>query len=202
MAPGTDPKDIAPDPMYSPYRHFTWSEGIKIIPGSAAPYKPSSGDLMLQVPNVAEGDQLAKISAGNLQANPCFRFDFIGIRAGCASKKANCIFNITGLSWDDDAQTEVAVGSHTASTRACSRQKNCNLGHLVADAAAGLYNLTSLVIDVTAHNQPQKWWADDVAIAWTDTSCDAAICRSDVRDIYPKRGLGQGMTQMVKVVHP
>lgn len=202
MAPGTDPKDIAPDPMYSPYRHFTWSEGIKIIPGSAAPYKPSSGDLMLQVPNVVEGDQLAKISVGDLQANPCFRFDFIGIRAGCASKKANCIFNITGLSWDDDAQTEVSVGSHIASTRACSRQKNCNLGHLVADAAAGLYNLTSLVIDVTAHNHPQKWWADDVAIAWTDTSCDAAVCRSDVRDIYPKRGLGQGMTQMVKVVHP
>lgn len=188
--------------MYSPYRHFTWSEGIKIIPGSASPYKPSSGDLMLQVPNDAESAQLAKISVGDLQTSPCFRFDFNGIRAGCASKKANCIFNITGLSWDDDAQTELTVGSQISSMRACSRQKNCELGSLVVDAAAGLYNLTSLLIEVTAHSQPQKWWADDMAITWTDTSCDAAICRSNVRDTYPKRGLGQGMTQIVKVIHP
>lgn len=185
--------------MYSHYRHLTWSEGIKIIPGSAAPYQPSSGDLMLQIPI---DDELAKISVGDLQANPCFRFDFSGMRAGCASKKANCVFNITGLSWDDGAQTEVVVGSQMSSMRACPRQKNCKLGSLVADATAGLYNLTSLIIDVTAHNQPQKWWADDVAITWTDTSCDAAVCRSDVRDIYPKRGLGQGMTQIVKVIHP
>ena len=156
---------------------------------------------MLQVPDSAEDAELAKISIGDLQANPCFRFDFTRMRAGCASKKANCMFNITGLSWDDDAQTEVAVGSQISSARACSRQGNCNLGSLVADAMAGLYNLTSLVIDVTAHGQPQKWWADDVAISWTDTSCDAAICRSEVRDTYPRRGLGQGMTQIVKVAH-
>lgn len=154
---------------------------------------------MLQIPI---DDELAKISVGDLQANPCFRFDFSGMRAGCASKRANCVFNITGLSWDDDAQTEVVVGSQMSSMRACPRQKNCKLGSLVADAPAGLYNLTSLIIDVTARNQPQKWWADDVAINWTDTSCDAAVCRSDVRDIYPKRGLGQGMTQIVKVIHP
>lgn len=157
---------------------------------------------MLQVPNVAGGDQQAKISVGDLQTSACFRFDFTSIRAGCASKKANCVFNITGLSWDDDSQTEVTVGSQISSMQACSRQKNCKLGSIVADARAGLYNLTSLLIEVTAHSQPQKWWADDVSITWTDTSCDAAVCRSDVRDIYPKRGLGQGMTQMVKVVHP
>lgn len=202
MAPGTDPLDIAPDPVYNPYRHINFSEGIKIIPGSAAPYQPSSGDLMLQVPNDAADDQLAKISVGCLQANPCFRFDFTGMRAGCGSKKANCMFNITGLSWDNDAQTEVIVGSQMSSTRACSRQHNCKLGTIVADATAGLSNLTALLIDVTAHNVPQKWWADDVAMSWTDTSCDAAVCRSDVRDTYPKRGLGQGLTQIVKVVHP
>lgn len=188
--------------MYSPYRYFTWSEGMKIIPGSAAPYKPSSGDLMLQIPNPAEDAQLAKISIGDLQANPCFRFDFTGMRAGCASKKANCIFNITALAWDDDSQAEVVVGSQISSTRACSRQKHCKLGSVAADATTGLSNLTSLVIEVSAHGQPQKWWADDVAISWTDSSCDAAICRSNVRDTYPRRGLGQGMTQIVKVVHP
>lgn len=202
LAPGTDPETIAPDHMYSPYRHLTWSEGIKIIPGSAAPYEPSSGDLMIQVPNEGKYDQLAKISVGNLQTNTCFRFDFTGMRAGCASKKANCMFNITGLSWDDEAQAEVVVGSSVSTTRACSRQNNCKLRPLVADSTAGLHNLTSILIDVTAHNKPQKWWADDVAMTWTDASCDAAVCRSNVRDTYPRRGLGQGMTQMVKVAHP
>jgi hypothetical protein len=202
LAPGTDPEEIAPDPILNPYRHINFSEGVKIIPGSAAPYRPSSGDLMLQIPNDAADGQLAKMSVGGLQANPCFRFDFTSMQAGCASKKANCVFNITGLSWDDDAQAEVIIGSQMSSTRACSRQKNCKLGAIVADATAGLSNLTSLVIDVTSHNLPQKWWADDIAISWTDASCDAAVCRSNVRDIYPKRGLGQGMTQIVKVVHP
>lgn len=202
LAPGTDPETIAPDHIPSPYRRLTWSEGIKIIPGSAAPYPPSSGNQMLQVPNDSKDDQLAKISVGDLQANPCFRFDFVGMRAGCASKKANCVFNITGLSWDDEAQAEVVVGSSISSTRACSRQNNCKLRPLVADSTAGLHNLTSVVIDVTAHSQPQEWWADDVEIAWSDASCDADVCRSNVRDIYPRRGLGQGLTQMVKVAHP
>ncbi|KAK2610293.1 hypothetical protein N8I77_003739 [Diaporthe amygdali] len=202
LAPGTDPEDIAPDPMYSPYRHFTWSEAFKIIPASAAPYKPSSGDLMLEVPIITKDDQQAKMGVGNLQANPCFRFDFAGLRVGCASKKAKCMFNITGLSWDDDSQTEMTVGSQMSSTRACARQMNCKLGSLVADATAGLSNLTSLLIDVTANDQPQKWWADDMAVTWTDTSCEAAICRSGVRDIYPKRGRSHGMTQIVKIGHP
>lgn len=157
---------------------------------------------MLEVPNVAEDDQQAKISIGNPQANACFRFDFTGLRAGCASKRANCMFNITGLAWDNDAQTEVTVGSQISSTRACARQMNCKLGTLTADPTAGLSNLTSLLIDVSARDQPQKWWADDVALAWTDTSCEAAVCRSSARDIYPKRGRGDGMTQIVKVVHP
>lgn len=157
---------------------------------------------MLEVPIVIKDDRQAKMGVGNLQANPCFRFDFAGLRVGCASKKAKCMFNITGLSWDDDSQTEMTVGSQMSSTRACARQMNCKLGSLVADATAGLSNLTSLLIDVTANDQPQKWWADDMAVTWTDTSCEAAICRSGVRDIYPKRGRGHGMTQIVKIGHP
>jgi hypothetical protein len=188
--------------VYNPYKRINFSDSLKIIPGSASPYQPSSGDLMLQVPNDAADGEIAKVSVGCLQANPCFRFDFTSMRAGCASTKANCVFNITGLAWDDDAQTEVVVGSQMSSIRACPRQHNCKLGTISADVMGRLFNLTGLVIDVTAHNTPQKWWADDIAMSWTDKSCDANVCRSNIKDAYPQRGLGEGLTQMVKVVHP
>lgn len=139
----------------------------------------------------------AEIGVGALQVVPCFRFDFTSFRVGCASSIADCKFNVTGLTWDNDTQTQVTVASHTFNTRACSSQKQCKLNLITGDEATGLTNLTSLLIDVTAGGEPQKWWADDLVLNWTDSSCDSAVCRSYVRDTVPKRGRRYGLSRIL-----
>lgn len=142
-------------------------------------------------------DQAAEIGVGALQTDSCFRFDFTSFRVGCGSTRASCNFNVTGLTWDNEKQTQVAVASHTFHTRACSAQKGCRLRLIAADKTTGLRNLTSLLIDVTAGGQPQKWWADDLVLSWTDSSCDSAVCRSRVRDTVPKRGRRHGLSRIL-----
>lgn len=196
LAPDTDYKDVAPVLVYSPYHRFVWSEGFKALPTSAAMFKPSSGDVMIEFSAVEVGSQrAAKISVGTLRANPCFQFDFTSFRVGCAST-ADCEFNVTGFSWDNEVQTEVAVGSHVFITQGCLGQQDCSLVPIVADESANLTSLTSLLIDVTAGGQPQKWWADDLTLAWSDASCEMAACRSNVRDTIPKRGRRHGMARI------
>ena len=163
---------------------------------SLAPYKPSSGDV-IEFANAEGGSQpTAKISVGALQTKPCFRFDFTSFRVGCAATDSKCNFNVTGLSWDNEAQIEVAVGSQSFNISNCHGQ--CDFANLVADASADLVNLTSLLVDVTAGGRPQKWWADDLMLTWTDTSCEMAVCRSKVRDIMPKRGRRHGLARIFR----
>lgn len=198
MTPGSHANDLSPVPMYSPYHRFTWSEGFRVFPASVCPYKSSSGQLMLEFSRSSLMKyQVAEIGVGNLQTLPCFRFDFASFRVGCASSTASCSFNVTGLTWDDETQAQVTVASHTFNTRGCSSQKHCTLSLITGVEAAGLTSLTSLLIDVTAGGQPQKWWADDLVLNWTDSSCESTVCRSQVRDFVPKRGRRYGVSRVL-----
>lgn len=197
MAPGFKANDLSPVPMYNLYHRFSWSDGFRVFPALASPYESASESLLLEFSKSSmKGQQVAQIGVGDLQTNPCFRFNFTSFRVGCASTTANCDFNVTGLAWDEVSETEIPVASHTFTTRACSAQKNCELGFLDADQVGILNNLTSLLFDVTAHGQPQKWWADDLTLTWTDSSCDFAVCRSHVRDTVPKRGRRHGLSRV------
>lgn len=190
-------KDVLPVPMYSPYHRFTWSEGFRVFPSPACPYEASSGDLMIEYATSTKIDEVAEIGVGDLAYNPCFRFDFTSLRVGCASTEASCKFNITGVTFDSDSQMAVPVASHTFNTQACNEQKGCNLRSIIADGSAGLTNLTSILIDVTAGGVPQTWWADDLTVTWTDASCEAAACRSGIRDFVPRRGRRYGQNRGV-----
>lgn len=192
MPTGSQANDVLPVPMYSPYHRFAWSEGFRVFPSSACPYKASSGDLLIEYATSTKNDEVAEIGVGNLSYNPCFRFDFTSLRVGCASREASCRFNITGFTLDSDSQTTVPVASHTFNTQACDEQEGCNLESITADGSTGLTNLTSILIDVTAGGVPQTWWADDLTVTWTDASCEAAACRSGIRDFVPKRGRRHG----------
>lgn len=194
MAPGASAYDLPAVPMYNPYHRFSWSHGFKVFPAAACPYKSASGELMIEF---SPDHQVAQLGVGSLQSNPCFRFDFSSFRAGCNSTSANCNFNITGLAWDSKTKSEVAVASHTFTTRSCWAQKGCELNLITASRSHGLANLTSILIDVTAAGQPQTWWADDVALKWTDTSCQSAVCRSQVRDTVSKRGRRPGFSRIL-----
>lgn len=195
MPTGHKANDVLPVPMYSPYHRFTWSEGFRVFPSSACPYKASSGELMIEYSASTKNYEVAQVGVGGLSDNSCFRFDFTSLHVGCASTEASCNFNVTGLTWDSNSQTTVPVASHTFSTQACAEQNGCNLGSITADGSSGLTNLTSILIEVTAGGMPATWWADDLTVTWSDPSCEAALCRSGIRDLVPKRGRRHGQNR-------
>lgn len=179
--------------ILNPYHRLAWSDGFRVLPASAVPFKASSGKLVLEyTPSSMEVRETAQIGVAALQAKPCFRFDFVSFRVGCAATHGTCDFNITGLSWDIEGQRNLTIASRTFTIQSCAAQRNCALTSISADDTAGLTNLTSVLIDVTSDGEPQNWWADDLVLDWTDGSCESATCRSQVRDIGPKRGHRQG----------
>lgn len=202
LARKSNTKDVSPIALYNPYHRLTWSAGFRVFPASFLPYNASSGQLVLEYsPSSLEAEEPAHVGVGALQTKPCFRFDFISFRAGCAARRGNCDFNITGFIWDSEKHREVPVASQTFSIRSCPAQHNCALKSIAADDVAGLTNLTSVIIGVTSGGQPQRWWADDLVFNWTDGSCESAICRSHVHDSGPNRGRRQNSPPMFGVQH-
>lgn len=144
---------------------------------------------------------MAQIGVGGLRSKPCFRFDFTSFRVGCAATHANCDFNVTGLSWDNEAQQEVVVGSQNFSVRSCAVQRDCALNKISALSTGGLTNLTTLLIDVTTDGESQRWWADDIVFHWTDGSCESAVCRSQIHDDGPRRSRRLSSSRLFDAQH-
>lgn len=202
MGPEKDAKDVSGVQIPSPYHRLVWSDGFRVCPDSSTPYKASSGKLILDhSAALLMTEDVAKISVDSLQVNPCVRFDFVSFRVGCAAVHTTCEFNITGLSWNDETKQEIIVASHISNIRACTVPDDCILNLITSDEVAGLTNLTSILVDVTAGGWAQQWWADDLVINWTDSSCETATCGPQVQDTVPNRGRGQGMSRIFDVYH-
>ena len=148
------------------------------MPPPVTRFMPSSGTQLVQY-NASLGST-AQIGVAQLQSNPCFRFDFLGFSLGCNSTVDPCIFDITGLQWN--GVTNVPQANTTFQVAPCAETSNCALSHQILNSAAALpfTNLTAINITLTVAGQPQTWWADDLQIAWTDSSCGAAACRAQV----------------------
>ncbi|KAI2627550.1 hypothetical protein GGR54DRAFT_419230 [Hypoxylon sp. NC1633] len=189
---GVDPDDVKPMPMFSPYHRFYFSQGFDVLPPPPAPFDPSSGNLMLQftpssITNVSEPDvpaDAAVISVGPQASSTCFPFNFNGFSLGCDSKGSPCDFNITGLQFDHDSQKEREVSWLTVSVPACPSMDHCKL---VPVKFRGFEQLTSVQITLTVDDEAKTWWADDLALGWSDNRCEKAVCRSKVRDSVRKR---------------
>jgi len=182
-----DPESPSTIPMSNPYHRFQWSAGFSVL---SAPSKHSS-DLMLEFDPLSLGNpsapDAAQVGVGLWSATSCFRFDFHRMSVGCMSNGQNCVFNVTGVNTDIDTGISSAATSQTFTVPGCPSYQACTLTRITADESSGLTNLTSILIDVKADGQPKKWWADDMQLAWTDAGCDAAVCRSKVRDSVAKR---------------
>lgn len=167
--------------MTSPYHRLQWSDGFTLKTHDA-PYHPSSGNVMLQFAPTSSQSKTAHLGVGSLQASSCFRFDFRSARVGCDSNSSDCVFNITGLRWDEVAQIEIPTKSEFFTVPACHDADGCELGSILAGPSSALVDLTAIDLDVQANSKSTLWWADDIDFSWTDISCSAAVCRSIVRD--------------------
>lgn len=183
-----DPSQTRPMPLFSPYHRFVYSTGFYVIPPPVGPYRPSSGGLLLQIeppatrnltdseldPDAAEFGVEPKV-----QLNPCFHFNMVSVNLGCASTSAPCQFTFLGLRYNSTIRDDEVVANRTLEVVSCPQQIDCSLQPTVV---TGLTDLTAVIIKLSVAGQPAKWFADDLSLAWTDSSCQAAQCRAQVPD--------------------
>lgn len=174
--------------MFSPYHRFWFSSGFGFLPPPTSKYQPSSPKLMLQwtpaaLPNGSVTDSIAEITVGPRKADSCMRFNFLGLSLGCNSTGPSCIFNITGARTPaDGVSPDVDIVSNLWNLTACLAPSNCSLVPIVANPGA-FSDLTSIRIQLTTGNSTgATWWGDDLLLGWTDNSCAAGKCRSNVRN--------------------
>lgn len=132
------------------------------------------------ISNISDPDvplDTAKISVGPHSSSTCFAFNFYGFSLGCESKDSTCSFNFTGLRYDQLSEKEKEVAWSTVDIPACSTADHCKL---VPVAFKGFEQLTSVLITLEVDGQARLWWADDLALGWSDNQCEKAVCRSKV----------------------
>ena len=181
MAVGADPATVKPMPVPNPYHRFWFSGDFSAATTAQGPFKPSSGSLMGTFAPGPLGDA-ARVGVGMLVHNPCFRFDFQGLRVGCEGSEERCTVTLTGLRWN--GTHEAATGSTSLDVRPCSHGEDCLLSSQIIRSVEGILftNLTSVSITANVDGEARRLWADDLQMAWTESSCDAAACRSKVRN--------------------
>ncbi|KAK7931750.1 hypothetical protein PG985_002462 [Apiospora marii] len=172
----TEPHDPRPMPFLSPYHRFWFSDGIE------AANSQSSGKLVLQYLQPAmdmdDGTNMSAIfSTGPKQTTECLAFDFYSIRLGCSSAESECIFTLKGLRLDAEVAAEVV---HVP---ACP-SSDCSLKHV---PVINFTSLTSVAISLKAQDEDQMWWADELALGWSNNDCEQAACRSQVHDTIRSR---------------
>ncbi|KAI4861472.1 hypothetical protein F4820DRAFT_65929 [Hypoxylon rubiginosum] len=179
-------------PLFSPYHRFYFSQGFSVLPPPPAPYDPSSGNLMLQFTpgsllNQSEqgtAPDSATISVGPQTSSACFPFNLYSFSVGCDSRDKPCVFNFTGLRFDERSQQETEVVWETAEVEACPKSSHCKL---VPVELVDFEKLTSFQVTLNVNDKPRMWWADDLSLGWSDNQCEKAVCRSKVRDSVSKR---------------
>lgn len=180
---------IQPEPVFSPYHKFDFSDGFVVVPPPTDPYLPSSPALLAEFmpnfnlttsnptsgPNSAQYGWSGDIGNADHGATGCFGFNVYGASLGCASTGPDCVFSFTGYKYSNTVGPATPITSSTARIRACPAQKDCQLSPINLDPT--FRGLDTIRINVTVAGQPKMWWMDDLRMGWTNNSCSAGLCR-------------------------
>ncbi|KAF5254086.1 hypothetical protein FOXYS1_14443, partial [Fusarium oxysporum] len=201
-----------PGPLFNPVENIWFSGGFLIAPPSSRqsqPYIPTSGGQLVEfVPpalsnttSTISGD-VAQIGVGPHAASPCFRFDLFGASLGCdaSGDEKWCEFEISAYRWNETSSTEESIAwSETKQVPACPTFSEGGY-ELTRVDLVGYTDLSSVLITVRVSQNLRVWWGDDFRVGWTDNSCIAASCRTNVPSQFVKRetvlsALRQGVYQ-------
>lgn len=171
-------------PIPNPYHRFAFSSGFTVSPPPKSPFKTASGNLMaLFTPSDDPSAGPGYFGVGSLTDNPCFRFDFQQISLGCIGKGDECTVAVTGVQWN--GMKNVDAGTRVWTVSACDQgDTGCELTEqfIDTDVSVAFNNLTAVKITARVDGILTPWVADDLRMTWTDNSCEAAVCRSKVRN--------------------
>ncbi|CAG8971530.1 hypothetical protein HYALB_00005426 [Hymenoscyphus albidus] len=186
-----DPNTVTPQPVFSPYHQFDWSNGFEVVPPPTDPYLPSSPPQLTMFvpnftlnfsnpstgPNAADMGFAGDIANGDHDRTGCFRFNFYGASVGCDSRGPDCVFKFTGLRYDSVTGANKQVAQGISRVPACPALENCSLVPITLSRA--FKDLTVIRVSLTVGGQPKIWFMDDLRMGWSDNSCATGVCRRD-----------------------
>lgn len=162
----------------------------------AASFSPSSGGQLLEftplsVSQSSSGGSAdtAEFGVGPHFASSCFKFDLYGLSLGCAAEGNEqwCEFEFSAYAFDESSGGAQSTSwSETKRIPACPDYPTggCTLTPV---ELFGYTNITSVLITLRVGLDVRVWWGDDLRVGWTDNSCEAGHCRSDISLAFAKR---------------
>ncbi|KAE8444646.1 hypothetical protein EG329_014394 [Mollisiaceae sp. DMI_Dod_QoI] len=180
---------VNPEPVFSPYHQFDFSNGFDVVPPPTEQYNPSSPPLLVEFipnfnlstsnsqsgPNSAEFGWSGDIGNADHGVLGCFSFNVYGASFGCDSDGPDCVFSFTGFRYDPATHLTNPVVTDTHTIQACPTIAHCQLIPIALDSA--FQDLDKIRINVTVAGEPKLWWMDDLRLGWTDNSCSQGLCR-------------------------
>lgn len=181
-----------PMPIFSPYKHFYFSEGFVVGPPPRVPFIPESPPLLLQFMaqdiNVTRNDNFpvtgqygatGEIGVGENLRWGCYTFDAIAAAVGCDSLGPVCEFQATGVVYNTATDEYDEKYTTFFETPGCPAGENCALTeYMFLDE---FKDIQGLRINATVEGVPKIWWLDDLQLMWSDGSCEAGDCRASHR---------------------
>jgi hypothetical protein len=158
-------------------------------------FAPSSGGQLIEFnplsisPSGGGSSDTAEIGVGPHFASSCFKFDLYGLSLGCAAQGNEqwCEFEFSAYAYDEaTGGAESTSWSETKRVPACPEfpAGGCTLTPIELE---GYNNITSILITLRVGLDLRVWWGDDLRVGWTDNSCEAGFCRSNIIATFAKR---------------
>jgi hypothetical protein len=124
------------------------------------------------VPRTEPGD----ITDGPYNGLPAFWFNAYDAWLGCDNNGPdNCVFNVTGSTWDANAGDDVETYNTQIEVPPCPNFHHCPLQHM--EFPDNFRGLSGIQIQAFVNNKPVMFFMDDMALGWYDNSCDAGMKR-------------------------
>ena len=161
-----------------------------MIQDTESPYRSASGNQLAEfIPSsLSDGrfnnsaHDLAKVSVGRQGSNPCFQFNLYSLSLGCPRDlpEPDCEFSIQGMRYNETTHREERTDTDEDVQIMRCDQPRCELSLTELDTYK---NITSFIVKATSGNETQRWYADDLVLGWSDSSCEAAECREQAADM-------------------
>nr|POE74355.1 hypothetical protein CFP56_67706 [Quercus suber] len=172
-------------PVPNPYKHLTFSDGYVYAPQPNESYTPQSAPHLAVF--LADGRgrttstlPIGEITDGVYESSSAFWFDAHSVWLGCDNTgPEECTIIMTGYTWSDTAADEIAAFEQNATIPACSGQASCALQQRFFPAS--FVGLSGLQMQAYVGSQSRMFFLDDLALSWTNNSCEAGLIRQTHR---------------------
>jgi len=176
-------------PIFSPYHHFTFSQGYVYAPLPKTPFQAvSPPHLAVFVTNSSGAPDVpssgfvrpGELGAGYRLSQSAYWFNAYSAYLGCDySNPTGCIYEVSGYIYDSASQTEVLAYQTNLTVPGCTKLMDCQLSFV--EFPNDYQGLSGLQIRAFGREDQRIWFMDELALGWYDNTCSAGLLRSRSR---------------------